>query len=82
MIKDIKEMSTDFEVEVATRIYSKHGYYYEIGTDPDSLSMVQIRYYNDVADVRPTYDISFDPDMADAFVSGILRAKESFVKRK
>lgn len=81
-MKDIQEMSKNFEVEVATRIYSKHGYYYEIGTDPDSLGMVQIRYYNDVADVRPAYDISFDPEMADAIVGGILRSKESLVKGK
>jgi hypothetical protein len=67
-----KEMADKkpFEVDLITRIYFNCGYYYEIGPDPDGLS-VEIRYYDREGQKEPTSSILITTDMIDALIDAL-----------
>ena len=61
---------SEFETDITARIWSKSGYYWEVGPDADGLS-IEIRYFNSENDKKPVDTVMFELGAANHIVKAI-----------
>lgn len=71
-------MANEFELDITASIWSKHGYRWEVGTDPDGLS-IEIRYFNSEHDKKPVDCVMFETGAADQIIEAIKMVKANLL---
>jgi len=60
-----------YELEIIHRIYSEGGFYYEVGLDPDGLSCVELKYFEDVEDKTPRQSITLTQESIEFIIHAL-----------
>lgn len=70
-------MAEAFSIETSVRVYdNKHGTYYEIGPDADSLGLITLRYCEPGVDPVSFPQFTFQPEAIPLIVEGLTRVAE------
>lgn len=66
----------DFEMDITARVWSNHGYFWEVGPDADGLSM-EIRYYNSDSDKKPVETVLIELAAVDHIIKAMQTVKKN-----
>lgn len=70
-----------YEMEIVHRVYSENGFYYEVALDPDGLSCVELKYFEDLKSKEPEQTITLTQESIEFIIDALEQQLEKLKER-